>query len=359
MNKKSKIVLFILSIVVMIVIGLLCYNTYKSGKKENTILPLSLTLKGKEIITMKAGEVYQEPGYIAFDKEEGDISSQVTIQSTLDVWKPGTYQITYTITNENGEKTEAKRFVKVEGEANITYKESYDKIDNQLRTWWSGNKKNHTRPVDGAGNTEEILKKYNAYYMGKDEKIIYLTFDEGSNDTYTNEIVDVLNQNNVKATFFLCKGFIESNPELMKKLASTGHSVGNHTANHKSMPTLANRNNFEKYLQELKSNEEAYRNITGVSMDKVYREPKGEYSYRSLQIVHDLGYKTFFWSADHYDFDYDVSKEKALEALTKRYHNGAIYLIHPKNKGNYQALDTFIKNMKELGFSFGLVRDIK
>lgn len=93
-------------------------------------------------------------------------------------------------------------------------------------------------------------------------------------------------------------------------------------------------------------------------MDKVYREPRGEYSYRSLQIIHDLGYKTFFWSADYYDFDFQVSKEKALSELEKRYHNGAIYLMHSTNKGNYEALDDFIKNMKELGYTFGLVRYI-
>ena len=195
--------------------------------------------------------------------------------------------------------------------------------------------------------------------MGPDEKIIYLTFDEGSNDTYTEEIVDVLNENDVKATFFFCKGFMKNNPELMKKIAQSGHSVGNHTANHYSMPTLATRTNFQKYLNEIEENEKVFKEITGVEMDKVYREPKGEYSYRSLQIVHDLGYKSYFWSADHYDFDYDVSKEKAFSELEKRYHNGAIYLLHPKNRGNYEAMDSFIKHMKNLGYTFGLVRDIQ
>lgn len=361
MNEKNKKILIALALLIFSVFIYICFKTLfkKQNHQVNENTGLLLTLKGENMITLQVGETYEEPGYQAIDPIEGDLTKKVSVQNTLNTSIPGTYQITYIITNKNGEKTEAKRFVTVEGNRITMYKDSYDKIDNVKKTWWSGNKKNHERPVEGAGNTSEVLKQYGAYYMGNDEKIIYLTFDEGSNDTYTAEIVDILNKNNVKATFFLCKGFMKSNPELMKKLAQSGHSVGNHTANHKVMPTLATRTNFQKYVNEIEENEKTYLEITGVAMDKVYREPKGEYSYRSLQIIHDLGYKTYFWSADHYDFDYDVSKQKALEEMMKRYHNGAIYLLHPKNKGNYEALEDFINNMKELGYSFGLVKDIQ
>ena len=72
----------------------------------------------------------------------------------------------------------------------------------------------------------------------------------------------------------------------------------------------------------------------------------------------DLGYKTYFYSADYKDFAEDVTKEYALAELTKRLHNGAIYLIHPKNKGNYLALDSFIKEAKKQGYKFDLVKNI-
>ncbi|MCI8545028.1 MAG: polysaccharide deacetylase family protein [Bacilli bacterium] len=362
MEQKHKRIILGITFLIFLSIIFICYQTIsKNEKKTNKAKQetLAFTLKGQSMVTIKVGEKYQEPGYEAIDKEEGNITSKVSVKSTLNIDIPGTYQITYTITNKKGNKKELKRFVTVEGNKIVKYKDAYDNIDNTHKTWWSGNKKDHTRPVDGAGNKEDVLKQYGAYYMGPDEKIIYLTFDEGSNDTYTEEIVDVLNENDVKATFFFCKGFMKNNPELMKKIAQSGHSVGNHTANHYSMPTLATRTNFQKYLNEIEENEKVFKEITGVEMDKVYREPKGEYSYRSLQIVHDLGYKSYFWSADHYDFDYDVSKEKAFSELEKRYHNGAIYLLHPKNRGNYEAMDSFIKHMKNLGYTFGLVRDIQ
>ena len=133
----------------------------------------------------------------------------------------------------------------------------------------------------------------------------------------------------------------------------------NHTANHKAMPTLATATKFNEYLKEIKRTEKAFYQVTNQSMDSVYREPGGEWSFRSLQIMKDLGYRSYFWSASYMDFGNDVSKEKALSEMIKLYHNGAIYLLHPKNKGNYEALDSFIKIMKKKGYHFDLVRNIK
>ena len=138
--------------------------------------------------------------------------------------------------------------------------------------------------------------------MGPNEKVLYLTFDEGGLETYVKEIVDVLDKNNVKATFFLCRKFIEENAELIKQMAETGHTIANHTSHHLNMPSLATRENFEKYIQEIEEVEQTYYQITGKNMEKVYRDPKGEWSYRDLQIMKDLGYKTYFYSADYLDY---------------------------------------------------------
>lgn len=139
---------------------------------------------------------------------------------------------------------------------------------------------------------------------------------------------------------------------------SKGHTIANHTTNHLAMPKLANKQSFKKYLKEITDVEDTYNKITGKQMEKIYRPPRGEWSFRHLQIMKDLGYKTYFYSADYLDFADNVTKEKALNELTKRVHNGAIYLLHPKNKGNYLALDTFINNMKKQGYTFDLVKNI-
>ena len=160
--------------------------------------------------------------------------------------------------------------------------------------------------------------------MGPDKKVIYLTFDEGGISSYLPQIVDILDKNNVKGTFFLCKNYIKTNKELMLRLINNGHSIGNHTANHMSTPSLANKENFQKYLDEIISVEETFREVTGRNMDKIYREPRGEYSLRSLNIIKDLGYSTYFWSSAYKDWDDSLTKEEALNAMIERVHNGFI-----------------------------------
>ena len=93
-------------------------------------------------------------------------------------------------------------------------------------------------------------------------------------------------------------------------------------------------------------------------MDKIYREPRGEFSKRSLNIMKDLGYSTYFWSSAYKDWDDKLTKEEALTSMIERVHNGAIFLLHPTSKGNYLALENFIKTMKEKGYTFDLVKNI-
>ncbi len=314
-----------------------------------------ITLNGNSIIDVLLGEKYIEEGYNANDNIDGDITNKVEVINNINYKKLGNYQITYTVKDSHNNITTVKRTINVVKKL-LEYKDEYDKIDNTERGWWSNNKFDHKRPSGGADLEE--LKKYNAYFMGPDEKVIYLTYDEGSNDTYLPEIVDVLDKNNVKATFFLCRNYMLMNKDLIKKMVDNGHLIGNHTFHHYEMPKLANRADFDKYIYEIRGVEETYKEITGKTMEKIYREPKGEWSYRSLKIVSDLGYKSFFYSADYLDYADDVSKEVALQKMLDRYHNGAIYLFHPKNKGNLEALDDFIKKMKELGYKFDLVKNI-
>lgn len=347
MKKKFKLFLIILF---FIIISIIIY--LKFTKKESTKIPI-ITLNGKNIVTIYQGTSYKEPGYTATYNNK-NITKNVKIEGTIKD-KVGTYELIYTVTTNN-ETAKAHRFIKVINNSAPTYKDEYDNIDNKTRGWWSNNQLDGQRPSGGADINE--LKKYNAFFLGPDEKTLYLTFDEGGNDTYVKEIVDVLNQNNVKATFFLCRKFIEDNAELIKQMDKDGHTIANHTSHHLNMPSLATKENFAKYLQEIKDVEQTFYNITGKNMEKIYRDPRGEWSYRDLQIMKDLGYKSYFYSADYLDFKEDSSKEKALNELTKRVHNGAIYLIHPKNKGNYLALDTFINNMKKKGYTFDLVKNI-
>lgn len=322
--------------------------------KDEKVGTPKIILKGNQIITVNVLDKYEEDGYVATDTVDGNITDKVLIIDDIDYSNEGIYPLIYKVKNSKGVVAENRRYVKVTTKP--YYKNEYDNLDNTVRGWWANNKRDKERPSGGAGI--DVLKKYDAYYIGPDEKIVYLTFDEGSLETYVKEIVDVLDKNNVKATFFLCYKYMVLNKELIKKMVQNGHLIGNHTVNHKSMPSLATRDKFSDYLYEIKKVEESYYEITGKEMKKIYRDPRGEWSFRDLQIMKDLGYKSYFYSSYYMDFGDDVSKEYALAELMKRYHNGAIYLIHPKNKGNYLALDSFIKEMKQLGYRFDTVDNI-
>lgn len=314
-----------------------------------------IELKGSKLIVLKLGQKYKEPGFHAYDKRDGTITKKVTVKTNVNLNKLGTYKITYQVQDKSGNQVKTTRTVKIIPNE-IKYKDEYSKIDNQVRGWGHGNKKNHIRSM--ADVSQEVMKKYDAFYMGEDKPTIYLTFDEGSNDTYLKEIVDVLKEKNVKATFFLCRQYMLSNQDLVKKLVKDGHLVGNHTWHHKSMPTLANANTFDDYVLELTKTADAFKEITGHEMPLIYREPAGSWSYRSLKIVQDMGYRTYFWSAAYMDFGGNVSKTEALKQMMAMHHNGVIYLLHPKNKGNYLALSDFIDEMRKLGYQFATVDEI-
>lgn len=320
--------------------------------------PPVLTLQGANPLRLFEFTQMEDPGIRAFDNNDGDISDKVVIDNQVDMEKQGSYTITYSVTDSNGNSASIEREVEVcEDPTNVKVFYAHDSYDNKAEEWWFEKSKDHQR-TKGARD-EALIAQYDAYYQGPDEKVIYLTFDEGGNDiTYIKEISEVLNENDVDATFFLTRNYIKDNAEFMNDLVDNGHLISNHTWHHYDMPTLANANDIDKFVLELTETEKTYMQVTGKEMKKIFRFPKGGMSLRSLKIVQDLGYSTFFWSHAYYDYASDVSKDEALKSLMDHYHNGAIYLLHPSNKGNYLAMDTFIKNMKELGYEFRTVDTI-
>lgn len=203
-----------------------------------------------------------------------------------------------------------------------------------------------------AGNaTFEELAQYDAFYAEQtDEKVLYLTFDAGYENGNTASILDTLKKHNVSATFFVVGTYIESEPELVKRMAEEGHIVGNHTWHHPDMSQIATMDAFKKELVDV---EDAYRDATGEEMTKFYRPPQGKYSESNLKMAQELGYKTFFWSlayVDWYDND-QPTKEEAFEKLLGRIHPGAIVLLHSTSDTNAQLLDELIQKWEEMGYT--------
>lgn len=221
--------------------------------------------------------------------------------------------------------------------------------------WGLGFGDKNARPT---GNVSaEELKKYNAYYMGPDEKVLYLTFDCGYENGNTPAILDALKKHNAKATFFVVGHYLESAPEMVERMVSEGHTVGNHTYHHPDMSKISDMEAFKKEIEDV---EQKYKEITGEDMVKYYRPPQGKYSVGNLKMAKELGYSTFFWSLAYVDWNVDnqPSNEEALAKLNSRVHQGAIVLLHVTSSTNAQILDTLLTDWENDGYIFGILDNI-
>ena len=224
-------------------------------------------------------------------------------------------------------------------------------LPNTMASWWFKRNENHEIPEV---QNEIDLTKYDAWYAKTDitdgEKPVFLTFDCGYENGYTPGILDVLKKHKAPAAFFVCKHFIEDQPDLIKRMKEEGHVVGNHTSNHICMP----ENDERTIREEIADNANYMKEATGYEMDPFFRPPKGEYSERTLQITKNMGYTTVFWSLAYPDYDVNnqPGADYVIERFDKYIHPGAIPLIHNISESNAQALDTVLTNLEKEGYSF-------
>ena len=212
-------------------------------------------------------------------------------------------------------------------------------------------------PPTGNATAEE-LAAVGAYYCGDPtQKRIYLTFDAGYENGYTATILDVLKEQEVPAAFFVVGHYLESAPDLVRRMVAEGHTVGNHTYSHPDMSAIAGEDAF---LHELARVEEAYKAVTGQDMPPYYRPPQGKYSKANLEMACKAGYRTFFWSLAYVDWQTDKqpTREQALEKLTGRIHNGAVVLLHSTSATNAAVLEEVILRWKEMGYTFGTLAEL-
>ncbi len=208
-------------------------------------------------------------------------------------------------------------------------------------------------------STPEELQKYDAYYVADtEEKIIYLTFDCGYENGNTEAMLDALKKHNAKATFFVVGHYLESAPDIVKRMVEEGHTIGNHTYHHPDMSKISDAAAFQKEMDDVRT---CYKELIGEEMPMYYRPPQGKYSLNNLQMAKDLGYSTFFWSLAYVDWNVDdqPSCEEAMKKLTGRIHPGAIVLLHNTSKTNAEVLDELLTEWENMGYTFGTLEDVK
>ena len=222
--------------------------------------------------------------------------------------------------------------------------------------WGLGFGSEGTQPSGTASSDK--LKEYNAYYVGgAGEKKIYLTFDCGYENGNTSQILDALKKHDAPATFFVVGHFLESAPEMVKRMVEEGHTVGNHTYHHYDMSKISDPAVFQKEMDDVRT---LFQETTGTEMAMYYRPPQGKYSETNLQMAKDLGYSTFFWRLAYVDWNVDdqPTKEEAFDKLLTRIHPGAIVLLHSTSKTNGEILDELLTKWEEMGYHFASLDEL-
>ncbi|TCT12300.1 peptidoglycan-N-acetylmuramic acid deacetylase [Natranaerovirga pectinivora] len=228
-------------------------------------------------------------------------------------------------------------------------------LSNEKKSWWFSRNTENKRPT---AQRDMNIAQYDAYYVVEtDEKVMYLTFDEGYEYGFTPKILDVLKENDVHAAFFVTKPYIVNNPELVIRMVDEGHLVANHSVKHKSMPTLSD----EEVIWEIQETERYFEEVTGHKMDPFFRPPMGEYSERVLYLTQREGYKSIFWSIAYRDWvvDDQPGVEFVYNHFRHNHHPGAIPLVHAVSESNTEALDSVLKAMLELGYRFGSLYELE
>ncbi len=233
-------------------------------------------------------------------------------------------------------------------------KETLDKItalSNTKDGWGQGTHKDSLNRPTGSINAQKKYGKYGAKFIMENEKKIYLTFDEGYENGYTDDILDILKEKDVKAVFFVTLSYAKSNPKLIRRMIDEGHIVGNHSSKHFSYP--------EKDLQTVYEDFKDLHNyiVENFSYEmKLFRFPMGEYSERTLALVQELGYESLFWSYAYMDWEPEdqPTKEEAFNKITSNAHPGALYLLHAVSKTNTEVLGSVIDKFRADGYSVEL-----
>ena len=154
------------------------------------------------------------------------------------------------------------------------------------------------------------------------------------------KMLDVLDQHQVAATFFLTGRWAQANPALAKMIASRGHEIGNHGYWH-AHPNSLSAKDLEKLIVD---NENLLDELTGQS-NKLFAPPYGEFNERGLATAASLGYRTILWSLDTRDWQ-DPSPQEIVNRIVPKAENGSIILMHPK-ANTVQALPQLIKGLRE------------
>lgn len=193
---------------------------------------------------------------------------------------------------------------------------------------------------------DSTKRKLPIYCVDTQDKKVSISFDAAWGADDTDELLKILADNDVKATFFLCGYWVDKYTDEVKKIFDAGHDIGNHSDTHPHGSQLS----LESNQKEIQSVHKKVKALLGIEMN-LYRPPFGEYNNTVIEAANSLGYHVIQWDIDSLDWkEYGTEKEIAQVLNHKHLGNGSIVLFHNDAKYTPAALDTIIKGLKQKGY---------
>ena len=262
-----------------------------------------ITLNGESSVTVKELEKYEDAGATATDDRDGDITANLVKSGYVDVYRPGTYTVTYTATDSSGNVSQATRTVKVE--------------------------EVETNPGDS----------------------IYLTFDDGPSK-YTPRILDSLEANGGRATFFMVGNRVASYASTVKRMADLGCETDSHTWAHTYLTGMSEG----EILQSLNQTRDAIV-AAGGNAPKGVRPPGGKINDASKAVLAKAGMPSIIWSVDTLDWK-TRNAQHTIDTVLRQVQDGDIILMHDLYEQSVIAAETLIPELTRRGYQLVTVSEM-
>lgn len=188
-----------------------------------------------------------------------------------------------------------------------------------------------------------------------DKKAVALTFDDGPDDKYTPQIMNILDSQHIKGTFFLVGSLIEKHPGVVENLVAGGHQVAGHGWSHSNLKNL----NRDQILSELDQTASSFRNVLAME-PLMFRPPYGGLSPVVMKEIAALGYTSIMWNSDSLDW-YSRSADSILASTLADTKRGSIILMHSAGvnlDATLKALPEIIYTLKSQGYTFLTVSEL-
>ena len=183
------------------------------------------------------------------------------------------------------------------------------------------------------------------------EKVVALTFDDGPNDKYVDEVLSILDETDVKATFFMIGGDLEKNPESGKKIVAAGHEIGNHTFSHQRMVFKS-----QSFIEEELTKTDALIRETGYTGDITFRPPNGKKLFGLPYYLSSKDRTTIMWDVEPESKPEDTDDPQVMiDRVVANTKPGSILIFHPwydSRESTRQALKDSILALQKDGYKF-------